>query len=215
MNIAFNRSLWISWGIVLMGCLCLSFVFLFSGCVDINDAKVQVHAPGEADPYSRNVLDKCPPHTYPHQLIQGEISAGATLIQGSGVIVNNQQDFDFYWGNLSSLKAENPSPDGVVKPVVDWAHNSAHFLVIPLNNSCEKLELLGMTTDCYDIFFRFNRKVEGTDCQPRASNPAYVFIYPKATLPISLQWVVADTPTPTVAMTATPAFAPTLTPVPK
>ena len=215
MKNAFGQTLRTVRNLFRSGCLASAFVILISGCVDINDAKVQVRAPGEMDPYARNVLDKCAPHTYPHQLIRAEISAGATIIQGSGVVVNNQQDFDFYWGNLSNLQPEKPSSDGILKPVVDWAHNSAHFLVIPLNNSCEKADLESMTTDCYDIFFVISRKSEGTDCQPRSANPAFVFVYPKTTLPISLQWAALATPTPGAVMTATPLVTPTLTPSPK
>ncbi len=209
MKNAFGQTLRTVRNLFRSGCLAAAFVILISGCVDINDAKVQVRAPGEMDPYARNVLDKCALHTNPHQVIRGEIIAGSSLIQGSGVFVYNQQDFDYFWGNLSSLKAVNVSAEGVLKPVVDWAHSSAYFLLLPLSNSCETVDFLDMTTDCYDIFCVLDKKVEGTNCQPRSTNPVFVIIYPKTTLPVGLQWVASATPTPAAVIT------PTLTPAPK
>src|SRR5258708_13728893 len=112
----------------------------FSGCVDINDARVQVQPPGEADIYSRNVLDKCPPHTNPHRLVVAQTGSNSVLAQLGPAVANSQQDFDKYWSYLSALEpgANIITSSLSQEPLVNWGQETVDFLVIPVNNSSQQ-----------------------------------------------------------------------------
>src|SRR5260221_12407527 len=107
-----KRFLSILSGIVLM---------VLAGCVDINDAKVQVQRPGEIDPYKRNVLDKCPPHTNLHRLVMAKTGSNSILAQGGTEIVYTQKDFDQAWSYLSAVDDGNVAlSHSSREPVVTW-----------------------------------------------------------------------------------------------
>jgi len=169
------------------------------------------------DNYGRSPLDKCPLHSYPHRFYKGQAGFGSTLLQaGEGQISNTQGSFDYWWNSFSPEMNENESPGSPFKPVVNWERETAFFLRIPVQNSCEKVMPYGdeMTTDCLTINFTLLRVTEGQDCHSMNSYPVFVYIFPKVNLPYNVQSVY-PTPTPTFSPTATPPFTPTPTPEPE
>ncbi len=197
-----------------MGCLLLSA----AGCVDINDAKVQVKAPGEVDPYGRNVLDKCPTHIYPHRLIVARTGSSSPLAQIGTQLVSTQQVFDQYWSNVSVNPEDQVSDTPIsAQPNVNWDQQYAYFYVVPVSSSCEKTKPMpdGMTTDCYSISIPLYRYIEGTNCQPASNLMVFIYIISKVSLPFGVVWYYptpSPTPTPKPIPTLTPTPAPTSTP---
>jgi hypothetical protein len=186
----------------------------FSGCVDINDTRVQVQHPEEVDPYARNVLDKCPQHTNPHRLITALTGATSPLGQSGPQLVSNQVDFDRMWDYLSSVDMGNVTTSSLSqKPVIDWGQDMAYFLVVPLDSSCQKTKPFGdeMNTDCYSITIPLYRYLEGTNCGPPLYYPVFIYIYSNKSLPMNVQW---NYPTPTVTLSPVPTAKPTATATP-
>ncbi len=180
----------------------------FSGCVDINDTRVQVQHPGEVDPYAHNVVDKCPQHTNPHRLITALIGETSPLGQNGPQLIGNQVDFDGMWNYLSSVDMGNVTTSSLTqKPIINWDSDMAYFLVVPIDSNCQKTLPFGdeMNTDCYTITIPLYRYLEGTDCGPPLYYPVFIYIYSKISLPMNVLWVY---PTPT----ATPSLMPTLKP---
>lgn len=193
----------------------LSVVLLIlTGCVDINDPNVHVQQPGQVEQYQRSPLDKCQPHIYPHRLIKGQVALGSALLQmGSPISANDQPTFDLCWNYVSPQLDENKVPSFSLKPVVNWDQESAYFYVATLDNDCQKAEPYGdeMTTDCFNITILVYRTSDGKDCQPIASYPVFIYIYPKTTWPIGVQNIYPTatfTPAPTATATATPTPTP-------
>lgn len=183
-----------------------------AGCVDINDAKVQVQAPGEVDPYGRNVLDKCAPHIYPHRLIVAHTGSSSPLAQVGAQLISTQQVFDQYWANVSVNPNDQVSDTPIsAQPTVNWDQQLAYFYVVQVNTSCEKSKPMpdGMTTDCYSITIPIFRYLEGNNCQPPSDLLVLIYIISKVSLPFGVEWHYA-TPVPT----STPKPGPTLTPTP-
>lgn len=187
---------------------------LFSGCVDINDSKVQILRPTEIDPNHQISLDKCPQHTNPHRLFKALTGSNSVLAQGGTGVALNQLDFDKMWGNLSSVETGNVTTSALTQePVINWDQQMVYYLVIGTDNSCQKTKPFGdeMNTDCFSITIPLYRYLEGTNCQPPLSFPVFLYIYSKSNLPINIQWVY-PTPIPTAALLPTPS--PTATPTP-
>ena len=200
--------------LVLLGAL-----ILVSGCVDINDAKVQVQHPGEIDPYNQISLDKCPQHTSPHRLFTALTGSNSALAQGGTGVASNQQDFDKMWGYLSSVETGDVTTFSLTqKPVINWGQEIAYYLVVGADSSCQKTKPFGdeMNTDCYSITIPLYRYSEGTNCQPPLYFPVFIYILSaQKNIPINVQWVYpTPVPTATLLPTATPTPAPTATPRP-
>ena len=202
--------------------LLLMLVFLagFAGCVSIHDgSSMQVTPPGQTDQYQRNVLDKCPPHINPHRLVIGEIANGNPLVNSGSQIVYNQQDFDKIW---PSITVQSPDPTKVPlnsltqEPVVNWNSEIAYFLLVPIDNSCQKTLPYGdeMISDCYDITVPLYRYNEGQNCGAPGAYPVYLFIYAKTNLPLSIKWIF-PTSTPTFSPVPTATRTPVPTPTPE
>jgi len=195
--------------------LSLGLVILGVGCVSLdNPNNVQVVPPSTADAYSRNQLDKCAPHVYPHRLIYGATGIGSTLMQQGAAIVNTQADFDNYWNSMTATFDSNKVPTNGLKPTVNFDQESVYFLPISISNSCQRFEPYGdqLTTDCYNISIVMYRYTATDNCQAVNEIPVFVYIYPKTTWPIGMQWI-DPTPVPTVAAVMTPTPATTATPV--
>src|SRR5579872_3900865 len=198
----------------------ISALAWFSGCVDINDTRVQVQPPSQADPYARNVLDKCPPHTNPHRLITALTVTNSPLGQNGPQIAANQADFDRMWDYLSSVDMCNVTTSSLTqKPVINWDSDMAYFLVVPIDNNCQKTRPFGdeMNTDCYSITIPLYRYMEGTNCGPPLYYSVFIYIYSNKSLPMNVLWVyptptVTSSPMPTVKPTATATPIPTATP---
>ena len=187
-----------------------------AGCVDINDAKVQVQTPGLVDPYGRNVLDQCTPHVLPHRLIQGTIGAASPYFHTNGGLVTDQAGFDLWWPWISVQMDQNKVVTQNLKPVIDWAHQITYFVVVPMNNSCQRAKPIGdeMTTDCYNVTMPIYIWNEKENCQDTfTTEPIFTYIYPIINLPVNVQWIY---PTPTYTFTPTPTdtSTPTRTPTP-
>src|SRR5258708_2515328 len=180
----------------------------FTGCVHINDAKVQVQEPGQVEGYSRTVFEKCTPQVYPHRLIQGQIGISSPLVQGGPTMVNSQADFERIWNNFTVLDEGKGSTSTLAQiPVVDWDKQVAYFYVVQINNTCQKARPMadGMITDCYNITIPIYRYLEGTDCKAPNVIPALLYIYPKANIPVNVHWIdPTPIPTATLPPTATP-----------
>jgi hypothetical protein len=189
---------------------------LAAGCVDINDARVQVQAPGQVDPYSRIALDQCTPVVYPHRLIVAKTGSASPLAQVGPQMVYNQLDFDKYWGYVTAQDSDKISTSNLSQvPLVNWDQQWAYFLVVGANNSCEKTKPFGeeMKTDCYTISIPLYRYQEGTDCQPPTSFTVFIYLFPKTNLPVNFVWVY-PTPIPTATPKPTLTSTPTATPTP-
>jgi hypothetical protein len=201
------------------------FLFIFcgalfmavAGCVPISQ-NVSVQYPSPIDP-SNNTLYKCTPQAYPHRLIITRISAGSPLLQTDGGAVNDQVNFDRDWSQLSPDFDEKNTSADTLAPVINWEQETANFMPVFLDNSCEKAKPYGdqMTTDCYTVAAPILRYTEGGNCQHTVTTyPVFVYIYPKTGMPVSRTWVYF-TPTPTLlpTVTATPKAIPTATPTPE
>ncbi len=199
--------------------LIVLLVLAASGCVDINDARVQVLAPGQVDPYSRIGLDKCPSHVYPHRLILGQTGSSSPLAQVGPQMINNQRDFDKYWGYVTAIPNDKISTASLSQqPLVNWEQQMVYFIVIATNNTCEKSKPMPdeMTTDCYTVTIPLYRYFEGTDCQPPGFNLVFIYLFPKTPLPVNFVWFYpTPVPTPTPKPIPTPTFTPTPTPLPE
>lgn len=200
--------------------LILVFLAGFAGCVSIHDGNaVQVTPPGQTDQYQRNVLDKCPPHINPHRLVIGEIATGNPLVTSGSQIVYTQQDFDKLWPNITVQPpdpAKVPMNSLTQEPIVNWSSEIAYFLLVPIDNSCQKTVPFGdeMTSDCYDITVPLYRTNEGQNCGAPGAYPVFIFIYAKTNLPLAIQWIY-PTPTPTFSPVPTATRTPTPTPTPE
>jgi hypothetical protein len=188
-----------------------------AGCVSIDDPNVHVTRPGEIDPYRRNVLDKCPPHTYPHRLIVAQAGNGSILTRQGQSAATKQEEFDLYWGSVTPILDPNSTTNTSAKPIVNFERETALFVPLPPENSCQKFKPLGdeMTTDCYTITIPILWYREGQDCQSVSAIPVFLYIYPKTDWPVSVRMLQA-TPTPTatssVVLTPTPTVTATPTP---
>jgi hypothetical protein len=190
----------------------------FAGCVSIHDSSVQVTPPGQTDIYQRNVLDKCPPHINPHRLVIGQVPTGSPLVTTGSQFATNQQEFDLLW---SMVTVQPPDPAKVPlnsltrAPVVNWNSEMAYFLLVSIDNSCQKTLPYGdeMISDCYDLTVPLYRYNEGQNCGSPGAYPVFIFMYAKTNLPVKIQWIY-PTPTPTYspAPTATRTLTPTPTP---
>jgi hypothetical protein len=193
----------------------------FSGCVDINDTRVQVQHPEEADPYARNVLDKCPQHTNPHRLFTALTGTNSPLGQSGPQLAGNQADFDRMWTYLSSVDMGDVSISSLTqKPIINWDQDMAYFLVVPIDNNCQKTKPFGdqMNTDCYSITIPLYRYLEGTNCGPPLYYSVFIYIYSNKSLPMNVLWVYptpTSSPTLVPKPTATPKAIPTATPTPE
>ncbi len=191
-----------------LACALVSSLAWFTGCVDINDAKVQVQAPGQIENYSRNVIDKCTPQAYPHRLIVAKTTAASPLAQNGSHEVVTQEEFEKFWNYVSVLDEGKTQISALSQiPIVDWSQQVAFFSVIPATNSCEKTKPYGdeMTTDCYTIKMPIYRYLEGTNCGPPDSLSVFIYIYPKVNLPVIGEWFYPTLiPTATIPPTATP-----------
>ena len=193
----------------LIALVLLSLAFS-AGCVDINDTRVQVQRPGDVDIYQRNVLDRCPSHKYPHRLVVAQTGLNSPLAQRGSQIVTTQTDFDQLWAALATVENSNITTTSLTQePVVNWEQEQALFMVVAVDNSCQKTLPFGdeMTTDCYSITAPLFRYWDGSHCGPPIYYPVFLYIYPKTGWPVNIQWVV---PTPTFTMTPKPI--PTATP---
>ncbi len=165
--------------------------------------------------YDRSPVDKCIPHPYPHRLLLGQTGFGSTLLQaGEAQLADRQDSFDYLWNGLSIEVDQSAVTGTTIKPVINWEHEAALFYRFSLSNTCQKVKPFGdeMVTDCYSITLPVLRYMEGKDCRPAMDYPVFIYIFPKAKLPISVQWVDL-TPTPTPVPAATPF--PTATPTPE
>jgi len=187
-----------------------------TGCVDINDAKVQVSQPEQVEQYQRSPLDKCPSHMYPHRFIFAQAGVGSTLLQGGPIQVTNQKDFDDRWNSVTPDLNEAKVPSDALKPIVNWDEQTAFFYPFTISSTCDKVVPFGdrMITDCYNITIPILHYYEKENCKPATTYPVFIYIYPKTTWPIQIQWV-APTAVPTPPTTPTVAPQPTATPVPK
>lgn len=189
-----------------------------AGCVSIDDPNVRVVKPGEVDPYPRNVLDKCPPHTYPHRLIYAQAGNGSILTRQGQSAASTQADFDLYWSSITPMLDPknidiNTNANTSTKPVINFDREMALFVPLPPENSCQKFKPIGdeMVTDCYTITIPIFWYREGQDCQPVSAIPVFLYIFPRANWPVNVHLEQA-----TATPTATPSvvFAPTRTPTP-
>jgi len=171
-------------------------LLMVTGCVSIYDDKIKVQRPEEMDPYQRNVLDKCTPHTLPHRLITGTMNLGTTVLHGFPY-AENQASFDFYWNSIA------PDITGAagdsLKPDINWDVQVARFIPVFTSNSCEKVRTYGMETDCYQVSYLLYKYVAGTNCTNPTSYPVFVYIYPKSALPAGPKWLTGPYSTPTPA----------------
>ena len=162
-------------------CGLVSSLAWFTGCVDINDAKVQVQAPRQIENYSRNVIDKCTPQAYPHRLILGHTGNASPLVQLGSHEMDSQAEFEKWWVYVSVLDDGRTQTSALSQvPIVDWSQQVAFFNVIPASNSCEKTKPYGdeMTTDCYTITMPIYRYLEGTNCGSPSAFQVFIYIYP-------------------------------------
>lgn len=184
------------------------------GCVSIHDT-IPIEYPSPVDQYNRNTLDKCTPHVNPHRLILAQEGLGSYLVShGGNQIVNNQQDFDLLWNSVSPQLDPNNVPSSSLEPIIDWDHESAYFLTVPRDQTCQKAKPFGdeMVSDCYSvslIIFRYN---EGS-CEQAVNYPVFIYIYAKTNLPVGIQWVY-PTSVPTATAVPAPPARPTMTPTP-
>jgi hypothetical protein len=192
----------------------------FAGCVSIHDGNsLQVTPPGQTDQYQRNVLDKCPPHINPHRLIIGEIATGSPLVTSGSQFAKSQQEFDNFWPNITVQSMDPvkvPLNSLTQEPIVNWSSEMAYFLLVPIDNTCQKTRPYGdeMISDCYDITVPLYRTYEGQNCGAPGAYPVFIFIYSKTNLPVSIQWIF-PTPTPTFSPAPTATSTPTRTPTPE
>lgn len=213
MKSGLNQSFGYSLKAALVGCL----LFFAAGCVDINDAKVQVQAPAQIDPYNRIALDKCPSHVYPHRLVVAQTGSSSQLVQLGSQMAYNQQDFDKWWSMVSTLGSIDPTTSTPSQqPIVNWDQQGAYFLVIGVGNSCDLTKPMAdeMTTDCYSISVNLYRYSEGTNCQPPGNLAVFIYVFPKSTLPVNVVWFY-PTPVPTPTPKPIPTLTPTPTPTPE
>jgi hypothetical protein len=190
-----------------------------AGCVDINDTKVQVQPPGQADVYGRNVLDQCTPHVMPHHLIQASISAAAPIAQpGGGGVINDQASFDALWPLLSVQLDQTQVMTQNLKPVIDWTQQAVFVYYVAIGNSCTKAKPYGdgLITDCYNVTAQIYTWTEGEDCgNTIGTYPVFVYIFPIVNMPVSAQiFGPTATATPTASPTSTPSPTATVTPTP-
>ncbi len=192
---------------------------LSAGCVSIDDPNVHVTRPSETDIYQRNVLNKCPPHTYPHRLIMAQAGNSSILTRQGQSAAANQTEFDEYWSSITPILDPNSVTNSSAKPVVNFVREIALFVPMVSANSCIKYKPFGdeMSTDCYNITISIFWSQEGQDCQPLSAIPVFLYIYPKTEWPVIVQ-MVHSTPTPTSVPTVvlkpkpTATIAPTPTP---
>lgn len=187
-----------------------------AGCVDINDPNVKVLKPGEVGDYQRSPLDKCPPHTYPHRLILGQVTLGSALLQmGTPILANDQPTFDTLWNDVSPQLDQNKVPSFSLKPLVNWDQETAYFLIGSMDNTCDTVRPYGeeMTTDCVNVSILLYRERLDQDCQPVNGYPVFIYIYPKTSWGVGIQNIYPTaTVTPIPTATATPTPRPTAVP---
>ena len=185
-----------------------------AGCVSIHDTSFQVSAPSQADPYQRNVLDKCTPHINPHRLVIAQVDMSSPFVTNGSQTAYNQVDFDKLWNSITPLDtSRTPLNSLTQEPLINWDKEQAFFLLVPVDNTCQKTIPYGeeMVTDCYNMDILLYRYNEGQNCGAPGYYPVYIYIYAKSTLPVTVQWTL---PTPTPTFTALPTDTPTPTATP-
>jgi hypothetical protein len=193
---------------------------LVSGCVSIDDPNVHVVRPSETDIYQRNVLNKCPPHTYPHRLVMAQAGNSSILTRQGQSAALSQAQFDDYWNTLTPILDPNSAINSAAKPVVNFDREIALFIPMMSANSCTTYQPFGdeMSTDCYNITISIFWKQEGQDCQTLSAIPVFLYIYPKTEWPVIVQMVHSTptpTPVPTVVLKPTPTATIVPTPTPE
>lgn len=165
----------------------LALVLSAEGCLSIHQG-LDVQRPTEIN-QAQNPTKKCPERPYLYKFIRGECSSASRIVMDGGPrIINSQQEFDLFWPGITATLDPSITLTANGVPQIDGTNNQVLLFPIKNENSCHQIVFSSMKTDCLSVKVWMSQWNETKDCESHVTYPVFILIYPRTTLPVSVDW---------------------------